>query len=62
MSEKSDGHRYRLEQAVELLRALGYREVQTPDGRKWEKAKTKAEVKKLATRGARRVHAAKVRP
>jgi hypothetical protein len=33
---------YRLKQAEQLLRALAYCEVQTPDGPKWEKAENGA--------------------
>ena len=40
--ESYDAHKYRLSQAEELLRSVGYREVPTADGTVWEKAEDDA--------------------
>jgi hypothetical protein len=40
--ERYDAHKYRLSQAEELLRSVGYREVPTADGTVWEKAEDDA--------------------
>jgi hypothetical protein len=43
MNEESyDAHKYRLSQAEELLRSLGYQECPTPDGTVWERAEDDA--------------------